>query len=169
MYATTQTPRKFWSTWKDEQQSKLEPYVREFINIPFTETQKDHLYNHRKDGGRWVRKYFDELVDGGVRFPTTQDRTLYALMRPTRLLEFIYQYIVYDGSVKKIARYQQYFAVKATMHRVSSLNNDGQRNGGIIWHTTGSGKSLTMVMLAKALSLFPGILNPKVVLVTDRI
>ena len=105
----------------------------------------------------------------GGRLPTPQDRTLYGLLRPERLLHLIYQFIVYDGGVKKIARYQQYFAVQETIRRVAHLNAQGTRTGGVVWHTTGSGKSLTMVMLAKALALHPNVKNPKVVIVTDRI
>ncbi len=85
------------------------------------------------------------------------------------MLELVYQFIVYDGGVKKIARYQQYFSIKATLNRVAHLNHQGMRTGGVIWHTTGSGKSLTMVMLAKALALHPNIKNPRIILVTDRI
>ncbi|MCA9090900.1 MAG: HsdR family type I site-specific deoxyribonuclease, partial [Planctomycetaceae bacterium] len=66
-------------------------------------------------------------------------------------------------------RYQQYFAIGETLARVTKAKGDEQRPGGVIWHTTGSGKSLTMVMLAKALSLEPSIKNPKVVIVTDRV
>ena len=84
----------------------------------------------------------------GGRLPTPQDRTLYSLLRPERLLHLIYQFIVYDGGVKKIARYQQYFAVQETVRRVAHLNTQGTRTGGVIWHTTGSGKSLAMVFAA---------------------
>ena len=55
------------------------------------------------------------------------------------------------------------------MARVAHRNAQGLRTGGVIWHTTGSGKSLTMVMLAKALTLHPEIKNPRVILVTDRV
>jgi type I restriction enzyme R subunit len=105
----------------------------------------------------------------GERLPTEQDRLVYVLLRPARLLELAYQFIVFDNGTKKIARYQQYFAIKATINRVAHLNAQGSRTGGVIWHTTGSGKSLTMVLLAKALALHPGISNPRVVLVTDRV
>jgi type I restriction enzyme R subunit len=98
-----------------------------------------------------------------------QDTTLYSLLRKDRLLELVYQYIVYDNRVKKICRYQQYFAIHATLARVTKQRGDSRRQGGVIWHTTGSGKSLTMVMLAKALALDPAIENPKIVLVTDRV
>jgi type I restriction enzyme R subunit len=76
---------------------------------------------------------------------------------------------VYDAGAKKIARYQQYFAIGATLDRVRRITADNKRQGGVIWHTQGSGKSLTMVMLAKALTLHRDIPNPRVVLVTDRI
>ena len=105
----------------------------------------------------------------GGRLVTPQDCALYALLRPERLLELTYRFIVYDAGVKKIARYQQYFAVNATLDRVAHLDTRGRRNGGVIWHTTGSGKSLTMVMLAKGLALHPNLRNPRVVIVTDRV
>ena len=138
------------------------------INKPLKPVEKDLLYNHR-DQSQAIRDYYDELEVAGERLPTVQDRTIYSLLRPDRLLELIYQFIVYDAGVKKVARYQQYFAVKATIERVGALNIQGKRTGGVIWHTTGSGKSITMVMLAKALTLHPAIPNPRVILVTDRV
>ena len=105
----------------------------------------------------------------GKRLLSEQDRLIYALLRPQRLLELIYQFIVFDGNIKKICRYQQYFAVKKTLARVIKVRGDAQRQGGVIWHTTGSGKSLTMVMLAKAIALAKSIKNPRILVVTDRI
>ncbi len=110
-----------------------------------------------------------EVLAAGERLPSPQDKLLYCLFRPERLLEIAYRYIVFDKNIKKVARYQQYFAIGETLTRVTKSKGDAQRPGGVIWHTTGSGKSLTMVMLAKALSLEPTIKNPKVVIVTDRI
>ena len=179
LYATTGTAKKFWSLWKEEESPSPQPLslqgrgafeaeVHRLINQPLSNDEKDHLYSHRDDASA-IRRHFDELEQAGERLPTAQDRTLYSLLRPERLLELIYQFIVYDGGVKKIARYQQYFSIEATVNRVAHLNHQGTRTGGVIWHTTGSGKSLTMVMLAKALALHPNIKNPRVVLVTDRI
>ena len=168
LFGTTNTPLEFWALWREQHAEALELVIRELINEPLSDGDKDELFRHRDDGF-WAQKYFDELETAGERFVTAQDRFLYNLMRPERLLELIYQYIVFDGGIKKIARYQQYFAVKETVERVTQLNLEGTRTGGVIWHTTGSGKSLTMVMLAKVLSLRPEITNPKVILVTDRV
>jgi type I restriction enzyme, R subunit len=165
-YATTGIARKFWSVWKEEQ--NIETQVHQLINKPLTVPEKNHLYKHR-EYAQSIRNYFDMLEQAGDRLPTEQDRTIYSLLQPERLLELAYQFIVYDEGVKKIARYHQYFAIKATIERVGELNIQGKRTGGVIWHTTGSGKSLTMVMLAKALTLHSSITNPRVILVTDRI
>ncbi len=104
-----------------------------------------------------------------------QDQLLYRLCRPERLLELVQRYILFDNGEKKVARYQQYFAVKGTLERVKHLEagtepgQGGHRPGGVIWHTQGSGKSLTMVLLAKAIAMEPSIRNARIVLVTDRI
>jgi type I restriction enzyme R subunit len=101
------------------------------------------------------------------RLTTEQDIALYNLCRPQRLPELVYKFTLYDGGDKKIARYQQYFAVKNTLERIREYNPDGSRKGGLIWHTQGSGKSLTMVMLAKNIAL-EGYKNPRIIIVTDR-
>jgi type I restriction enzyme, R subunit len=163
LYATTGTPKKFWSLWREEGASAAA--VQALINRPLDAAVQAKLYDWRPLA-RPIRQHFATL---GQRLPTEQDQLLYALLRPPRLLELAYQFIVFDGGIKKIARYQQYFAIQATINRVAHRNAQGTRTGGVIWHTTGSGKSLAMVMLAKALALHPGIANPRVVLVTDRI
>ena len=89
-------------------------------------------------------------MDGGGEI-TEQDRVLYALCRPDRLLDLARRFTLFDLGVKKVARYQQFFAVKNILARVKQREADGRRRGGIIWHTQGSGKSLTMVMLARGL------------------
>lgn len=165
MYATTAASKKYWSNWREE--TNIEDEVHRLINTPLPDSAKRALYAHREFASA-IMRYFEDLERAGERLTTAQDRTLYSLLRPERLLELIYQFIVYDAGIKKIARYQQYFAVKETIARVAHLDG-GTRSGGVIWHTTGSGKSLTMVMLAKALTLHPNIQNPRVILVTDRI
>ncbi|MGY6274364.1 type I restriction endonuclease subunit R [Methylomonas sp. MgM2] len=166
LYGTTGTPTKFWATWKEEDQNTQEKWLHAVVNQALGEELKTRLFAERDDR---QRRAMESLWHAGERLPSPQDKAIHSLLRPERLLELIYQYIVFDNKEKKICRYQQYFAVGATLHRVTQRKGDTQRPGGVIWHTTGSGKSLTMVMLAKALVLAPDIPNPKIVLVTDRI
>lgn len=101
------------------------------------------------------------------RQATPQDMALVSLLTLQRALEIIRYFIVYDGSIKKICRYQQYFAVQAILKTVNQTSANGNRQGGVVWHTQGSGKSLTMVMTAKRLLMeIPS--SPRVVIVTDR-
>ena len=138
-YATTGSPAQFWSKWHEM-----------FIN---KEEETDY------------RTELQKLVE--VRGITPQDEYLYNLCRPERLLELIFHFTIYDAGIKKLARYQQYFTVKQTVERVKTIEA-GHRNGGVVWHTQGSGKSLTMVMLAQKIAQEPSIRNPRIVLVTDR-
>ena len=100
---------------------------------------------------------------------TPQDRALYALCRKERLLELIFRFTLFDGGEKKIARHQQYFCVNKILDRVRQPGSDGTRKGGVVWHTQGSGKSLTMVMLAESLALERRTHHFKIILVTDRV
>ncbi len=168
-YGTTGTEKKFWSIWKEKfptqsAERKYEQKLNGFKNKPLPVKKKEKLFNGRF---KYVRDYFDELEKEQLQV-TEQDRYLYALCRPERLLKLSYRFIVFEAGEKKIARYPQYFAVKKTLQKIMRLEN-GRRIGGVIWHTQGSGKSLTMVMLAQAIALEKNIHNPKIVLVTDRV
>lgn len=99
---------------------------------------------------------------------TEQDKAIVSLLSKERLLSLIRFYILYDNNIKKIARYQQFFGVESTMRRIKGEDNEGLR-GGVIWHTQGSGKSLTMVMLTKRIIADSEIKNARFVLVCDRI
>ncbi|MGD9368725.1 MAG: HsdR family type I site-specific deoxyribonuclease, partial [Desulfobacteraceae bacterium] len=161
-YGTTGTPPQFWSVWKE---GGLDGAIRRAMDTPVDDEAMAALLC---DPFADVRDAYLSLVRRG-REITEQDRTVYALCRPERLLELAYQFILFDAGAKKIARYQQYFAVREILKRVLSGPQGQARPGGVVWHTQGSGKSLTMVMLAKSLALHPAILSPKIVLVTDRI
>jgi type I restriction enzyme R subunit len=161
-YATVGAEPEFWSTWREGVQNNKD--ILRAINRPLDADTKDSLFGDRF---RYVRTHFDELERKG-RLITEQDRYLYHLCRPERLLDLTRNFVVYDNGVKKIARYQQYFAIKKTMSRIR-VRDGGRRRGGVIWHTQGSGKSLTMVMLANAIAEDPTIRNPKIVIVTDRV
>ena len=138
-YATTGSGAQFWCKWHER--------------FPNKTAEQDYLQR------------LNEMV--GDREVTLQDEYLYNLCRPERLLELMYHFTIYDAGIKKLARYQQYFTVNETVNRVKTIEA-GHRNGGVVWHTQGSGKSLTMVMLAQKIAQEPSISNPRIVLVTDR-
>lgn len=161
-YGTAGTADKFWAVWKEKEDFEAE--VKSLVNKQLSLDTKDKLFASRF---QYIRLYFD-LIESEGRLVTNQDRAIYSLLKPDRLLELSRQFVIYDCGEKKIARHQQYFAVKNTIERVSQYQ-EGKRKGGVIWHTQGSGKSITMVMLAKALVLCPSISNPRIVIVTDRI
>jgi type I restriction enzyme, R subunit len=166
-YATTGTPLEFWARWRERPgvNEDVNEEVGRLVNKPLAKVQKDKLFGDRF---AYARQYFDEAEMEG-RAVTEQDRAIYCLLRPERLIELTRQFIVFDAGQKKIARYQQYFAVKKTLEKIKRVGADGKRAGGVIWHTQGSGKSLTMVMMAKAIALEESVADPRIVLVTDRI
>lgn len=88
------------------------------------------------------------------------DRHLLQVCRKDRLLELIHDFVVFDAGTKKLCRQNQYFGVKAAQAHVK------RREGGIIWHTQGSGKSLTMVWLAKWIR--ENVQDARVLIITDR-
>lgn len=165
-YATAGTPKRYWAIWRDKEASGLtqclaQPASRETIttlkSIPEFEDLGDEIQRWWPEGGRE---------------PTKQDETLYGLCRPDRFLELCSRYTLFDAGKKKIARYQQYFCVEELLRRVQKRNPNGSRKGGVIWHTQGSGKSLTMVMFARALAEELPLRNApnfRIVLVTDRV
>lgn len=95
------------------------------------------------------------------KYPNLLDRSVLQMLEPTRFLEFIHDCIIFDAGVKKAARPNQYFALKAAQERIKS------KEGGIIWHSQGSGKSLTMAWLARWIMENAGD-DPRVVVITDR-
>lgn len=167
-YATNATPEKFWAKWQEKFNSNSEELEYKSIlnnikNTPTAIAVSDLIFSDRF---KYVRRYFDALESNQI-LPTAQDEYLYGLCRPERIMDFVFNFTLFDNGEKKVARYQQFFAIKKSMQRIKNIEQ-GKRNGGVIWHTQGSGKSLTMVMLAQAIAMEPSIRNPKIVLVTDR-
>lgn len=114
----------------------------------------------------WQDKLIEQHVAG--RKPTVQDRGIVSLLSPDRLLKLTKYFTLYDGNVKKICRYQQFFAVEEIIKTINTNDAAGNRQSGVIWHTQGSGKSLTMVMVAKYILEEMCSYNPRVIIVTDR-
>lgn len=167
-YATVGTAAKYWAVWREEREEKDEDgaALRVVLDQPLPQEAKAGLYELLAEGFGVREPNAEYLVRRAL---TEQDRTIYALCRPERLLRMALQFTVFDGGRRKIARYQQFFAVERILGRVKQRDDAGRRAGGIVWHTQGSGKSLTMVMLAKALVLDLDIRTPRIVLVTDRV
>ena len=94
------------------------------------------------------------------------DKTIFSLFEKQRVIDLLHSFIIFDGKVKKIARYQQFFAIQKIMKRIEQIDSTGKRAGGLIWHTQGSGKSLTMSMLTRVIKR--EIVNAKIIVVTDR-
>jgi type I restriction enzyme R subunit len=162
-YGTVGTSRKFWALWREKEFSDAD--IGPLLTTPLTATETKSTFG---DGFEEEQAPFERMMGEG-RELTEQDRVLYALCRPDRLLDIARRFTLFDLGIKKVARYQQFFAVNNIIAKVKQRDSEGRRQGGVIWHTQGSGKSLTMVMLARALALDGDIVNPRIVLVTDRI
>lgn len=120
----------------------------------------------KEQDDEWLQTRLKALIPD--RMPTEQDRNIVSLFSPERVYELIRYFILFDANVKKVCRYQQFFAVREIMKTIAESDEHGNRRSGVIWHTQGSGKSLTMVMLAKYILMELKDCHPRVVIVTDR-
>lgn len=166
-YGTTGTPNKFYTIWREKGVSKedmdkrartcIAKKIDESIYIKILSDLNGYTEGHK------------QKID---RLPTEQDRGIVALFEPHRFLDLTKNYTLFDAGVKKLSRYQQYFAIYKMLERIAEKETTSagivRRRGGLVWHTQGSGKSLTMVMFVKALIENPHISNPRVIIVTDR-
>lgn len=169
-YATTATQKEFWSFWKELFKTKAEETawldkLQALKNQPLLVTERTTLFQERYKN---VWTYFRNL-EKEEQMVTEQDKLLFSFCQPERLLDLFFNFTLYDNGIKKVTRYQQFFAVHNTLDKIVKTDSNGLRKGGVIWHTQGSGKSLTMVMLAQLIATHPQIKNPKIILVTDRI
>ena len=164
-YGTCNTPAKFWAAWREEDISDAEMYALK--NKKLSSSQKQSLFSYRPvDDLSW----YENLISGGDLAVTGQDQLLISLLKPERILEMVRLYTLFDKKAGKIvARYQQIFGIKRLIERISTKNAKGGREGGVIWHTTGSGKSFTMVFLSKALILHEALKQCRILVVTDRV
>jgi type I restriction enzyme R subunit len=165
LYATCGTPEKFWAKWKEELIPEAE-FVR-LKNRSLNDKQLNSLFNHRPS---YAKDDYLSLIAAGDLTVTDQDRLIISLLRPERLLEMTRLFTLFDKKAGKIvARYQQVFGIKALVERINTFDAAGAREGGVIWHTTGSGKSFTMVFLSKALVWLEELSQVRVIIVTDRV
>jgi len=165
-YGTTGTPTEFYASWREKgtTQEELDERARELIVKPIN----SGIYTQLCADLNGATVGHAQRLE---RKPTEQDRVVLSLLNKSRLLDLTKNYIIYDGVQKKVMRYQQYFAINKALERIEEKEPTQfgeRRKGGIIWHTQGSGKSLTMVMFVRALIEDPKIINPRVLIVTDR-
>ena len=99
---------------------------------------------------------------------SVQEQTLYALCRPARLLHLVYLATLFDDGVRKLARHHQFFAVERALAHVRGWHSAQQRQGGLIVHSAGSGKSLAMILLARRLLQERDWPDTRVVLISSR-
>ncbi len=164
MYGTTMTPAKFWAVWREEDLSR--EAIEAVKNRRLSVAQREALFAGKSAA---ERSYFEGLWSGRM-LASEQDELLVSLGEPGRFLEFVRYFLIYEGGKTKIAaRYQQVFGVRRLLQQLEKVRPDGGREGGVVWHTTGSGKSFTMVFLCKALLLSPALQENRVIVVTDRL
>jgi type I site-specific restriction-modification system R (restriction) subunit len=163
-YGTTKTPAKFWAKWREEEYN--DAHFSAIKSATLSPETLDALFAGKS---ACIRDYFSSLWSK-PELVTEQDKLLISLLSPARLLEFVRFFILFDKRVGKIAaRYPQAFGTKALLDRINQRNSHGGREGGVIWHTTGSGKSFTMVYLCKALLMHPSLKDCRIIVVIDRI
>ena len=133
-YGTVGTTEPYYLTWKEERPGWASGDPRDAKYVPA-----------------------DECDAGTVAL----DCDLARLLGKRRFLEVVHDFVVFDAGVKKLARHNQYFGVKAAQAKIR------KREGGIVWHTQGSGKSLTMVWLARW--ILENVPRSRVLIVTDRV
>ncbi|WP_429119804.1 type I restriction endonuclease subunit R [Aeromonas allosaccharophila] len=164
-YGTCGTPEKFWAAWREEDIGDSE--MTAIKNQPLSSEQRSALFSHRPAADL---DWYQSLVAAGELAVSDQDRLLISLLSPERLLEMTRLFTLFDKKAGKIvARYQQVFGIKRLIERINQKRPDGGREGGVIWHTTGSGKSFTMVFLSKALILHDSLKQCRLLVVTDRV
>lgn len=132
------------------------------------------LYGATGSGSKYFAEWRDPWPKVEAHFADPLAKGLWCLLEPSRLLDLIAHYVVFEktetGTIKKICRYQQFRAVNRIVARVI----EGKHRQGLIWHTQGSGKSLTMVFAALKLKTHrtiqsEALTNPNILVLTDRV
>lgn len=166
LYGTTGTPAKFYVNWREKEipAEELDARIHELIAKPINKNVYAQLLADLNGSTTGHAQKLSRRIK-------EQDRGAFAMLQKHRLLDIAKNFILYDAGTKKVMRYQQYFAIHKMLRRVHEIEQTEtgeRRRGGIVWHTQGSGKSLTMVMFVRALIEDPEIKNPRVLVVTDR-
>ena len=162
------------SRWKDQGAPKLFEAAQVLVGTCGERAVYGTVGTSERFFLEWKEPYplgVEQLGEQLGRAPTPQDILLYGLLEPRNLLDIVRNFVVFeveDGrAVRKLTRYKQFIAVNEAMRRIRTARKPSAR-GGIVWHTQGSGKSLTMLWLALKLRRDESQQQPAVVIVTDR-
>lgn len=149
--------------------------------VLFHDASKDDIERHLDSWGRWLslyperHGYWNEKEAADLGDPLEAPVRGLLRLKPAHLLDFLRHFVVFETkkgvTTKKIARYQQFEAVNELVDRTVSLIGkpvNAQDRTGLIWHTQGSGKSLTMIFAGQKLRRHPALDNPTVLIVVDR-
>jgi type I restriction enzyme R subunit len=149
--------------------------------VLFHDASKDDIERHLDSWGRWLslyperRGYWNEAEAADPDDPLEAPVRGLLRLKPAHLLDFLRHFVVFEtkkgSTTKKIARYQQFEAVNELVDRTVSLAGRAaapQDRTGLVWHTQGSGKSLTMIYAGQKLRRHPALDNPTVLIVVDR-
>ena len=158
-YGTVGTPRKLWSAWKEREDS--DEFIKQVVNRPLDTIEGKRV---AIDFSSFMKRHH-ELMAGG-REATAFDETIVGLCRPERFMRLLRRYVLFDKAQKKVARYQQVSTIETLLKRINERDEKGRRQGGVVWETQGSGKSLEMVMLGRAIVF--AVRNARIMIVTDR-
>lgn len=167
VYGTTGTPEKFYASWreKDTPGQQVQAAIHDLIARPIDAKIYTQLLHDLNGSTHDVQQLLARSI-------MPQDEAIYGMLRRDRVLDIVKNFVFYDGALKKVARYQQYFAIKRMLERIQHTEPTeyGTRHqGGIVWHTQGSGKSLTMVLFVRTLIEQADITNSRILIVTDRV
>jgi len=128
------------------------------------ETKEKYYMEWKNDTVNTVAQPLDgvslDILENCSQFPDKLDWQIYSMFHKWRFLDLIHNFIIFDKGDKKVCRYNQYFGIKKAQMRIP------KKQGGIIWHTQGSGKTLTMVWLSKW--ILANNSRARVLIITDR-
>ncbi len=153
-----------WSVWREAIPDEA---LQAFHTQVLSQSNKVALYDLAQ-ARLGVRAQQERAIYQTAYRASRQDQTLYAMCRPKRLLELVREATLFDASERKLARWQQYFAVQRALKQVRQGQENGQRQSGIMIHAEGSGKSLLMLFFARQLALTPDCQQARIVLISQE-
>ena len=164
-YASVGAIERFWFRWEEQELSQQD--MRSVVENPINTDTISAICQDLPRSSQLDKAQQQNM--GSQTIFSEQTKLLVSLCRHDRFLDLIRNFILFEGGSKKLTRYHQYFLVKNALNKVKQKNENGARIGGVVWHTQGSGKSITMAYLTLNLQRNSGITNPLVILVSDRV